>query len=120
MQRLPVRVRPCIVCGAPVESMDKFCPACGAEQPAAAAMAEAQPNQVQKHFQCKNCGAEVALDPDRRSYICPFCDSTYVVEFTPEQTGRQSPEFIIGFAVAPDQSLEAFPRVVGAQFVVSA
>ncbi|HND52288.1 MAG TPA: hypothetical protein PLV92_07820, partial [Pirellulaceae bacterium] len=50
-----------------------------------------------KFFRCQKCAAEVRTEPDQRSYVCPFCDSTYVVEFRPEETGRQRPEFIIGF-----------------------
>jgi hypothetical protein len=61
-----------------------------------------------KYFRCSNCGSQMAADPDQRSYICPFCDSTYVVEFSPEQTGRQPPEFIIGFAVTREQAQEIF------------
>ena len=96
----------CECCGCPVEGMDKFCPACGAEQPAATEVH--QPVAAQKHFRCKNCGAEVAVDPDQRSYVCAFCDSTYVVEFTPEQTDRQPPEFVIGFALTPQQAGEKY------------
>ncbi len=108
-----VQSRPCVACGAPVESMDKFCPSCGAEQPASAASAGTGDVSDQKHFQCKNCGAEVAIDPDQRSYVCPFCDSTYVVEFTPQQTGRQPPEFIIGFGIPPDRALQHFREWLG-------
>jgi hypothetical protein len=106
-----VRVRPCVRCGAPVEPRDKFCPACGGEQPATEEAAATAP--AQKYFQCKNCGAEVAIDPDKRSYACPFCDSNYVVEFTPQQTGRQPPEFVIGFAIAPDEALKHFRQWLG-------
>ena len=35
-----VRARACQRCGAPVEPMDRFCGACGAEQPAAAELHE--------------------------------------------------------------------------------
>jgi hypothetical protein len=55
----------------------------------------------------------VATDPDQRSYVCPFCDSTYVVEFSPDQTNRESPEFIIGFSVNPDQAEEVFFKWLG-------
>jgi hypothetical protein len=105
--------RPCPACGAPVEALDKFCPFCGAEQPAAVALSDAGAASEQKHFQCKNCGAEVTVDPQQRSYACPFCDSNYVVEFTPEQTGRQPPEFVLGFAVTPEQALERFRQWLG-------
>ncbi len=101
-----VRARACESCGCPVEAADKFCPACGTEQTAAAEIVEAE--VVQKHFQCKNCGAKTTVDPDQRSYVCPFCDSTYVVEFDEEQSGRQTPEFVIGFAVTPEQAQEKF------------
>jgi hypothetical protein len=94
----------CAKCGAPVEAWDKFCNACGATQAAPPAGAE----RAAKYFRCKNCGAEVAVDPQERSYTCPFCDSNYVVEFSPETTGRQPPEFVIGFAVTPQQASDKF------------
>jgi len=106
-----VHARACEHCGAPVESLDKFCPACGAEQPAAALVHE--PEAEQKRFRCENCGAEVAVDPDQRSYTCPFCDSTYVVELAPEESGRQAPEFVIGFAVTPDEAMGKFRAWLG-------
>jgi hypothetical protein len=52
----------------------------------------------------------VATDPSQRSYVCPFCDSTYVVELPPSATGRQPPEFVIGFALTPEQAREAFKK----------
>ncbi|MEN6451242.1 MAG: zinc ribbon domain-containing protein [Thermoguttaceae bacterium] len=107
------QARPCAACGGPTEATDKFCPTCGAERPdATKTAAAATPDK--KHFQCKNCGAEVAIDPDQRSYVCPFCDSAYVVEFTPEQNGRQPPEFVIGFAITPQQALQTFRQWLGA------
>lgn len=63
---------------------------------------------LQKFFHCQNCGAVVATDPQQRSYVCPFCDSTYVVEYSPAVTGRQAPEFVIGFAVTPDDAQAKF------------
>jgi DNA-directed RNA polymerase subunit RPC12/RpoP len=97
---------PCPACGAPVEPLDKFCPACGTPRD----VKPAQPAALdqKKYFRCQNCGSEVAKDPDHRSYVCPFCDSTYVVEFSPSETGRQPPEFVIGFAVTPEDALEKF------------
>ncbi len=98
---------PCEACGAPVETSDRFCPACGLPQTVSE---EALPSaeRAQNHFRCENCGSEVATDPDQRSYVCAFCDSTYVVEFSPDQTGRQDPEFVIGFSVTPDGAREKF------------
>ena len=93
-----LHARACEHCGAPVEPLDQFC-----RQPVVPSR-RLRPKSFtnrpspQKHFRCKNCGAEVAVDPDQRSYTCAFCDSTYVVEFTPEESDRQAPEFVIGFA----------------------
>jgi predicted RNA-binding Zn-ribbon protein involved in translation (DUF1610 family) len=124
---------PCAACATPLESLDKFCPACGTANPAyrpqaggpaagsdgqpavsagapAAREAGGAPSPLSKHFQCRNCGAEVATEPNYRSYVCPFCDSTYVIELPPDQTGRQLPEFVIGFAMTPEQAQEHFKR----------
>lgn len=97
--------RACERCGAPVEPLDKFCPGCGGAQ-----VAPLAPPPSLSHIRCQSCGAEVAVDPQRRSYTCPFCDSTYVVDFDPAQSGRQEPEFVIGFAIAPAQAQEKFQR----------
>jgi hypothetical protein len=102
------RAHACAACGAPVEDHDKFCTACGAPQSAPPAEPAAEPAQA--HIRCQNCGAQIACDPDRRSYVCPFCDSTYVAEYAPDATDRQPPEFVIGFAVTPEQALEAFHK----------
>jgi hypothetical protein len=56
----------------------------------------------------------VATDPEQRSYTCPFCDSTYVVEFSREGTDRQRPEFVIGFAVTQDEAREKFRQWIRA------
>jgi hypothetical protein len=116
--------KPCPACGTPVEPLDKFCPACGTAnpefQPVAGGLQPTSPpgtsargasgpqSPLSKHLQCKACGAEVATDPNQRSYVCPFCDSTYVVEVPAEQSGRQPPEFVIGFAVTPEAAQERF------------
>ncbi len=104
---------PCPACGCPVEPGDRFCPACGTPHGGATAVppstAEAE-EPAQTHFRCESCGSEVATDPDQRSYVCPFCDSTYVVEFSPERSGRQRPEFVIGFAVTPEQAQQKFTQ----------
>jgi hypothetical protein len=103
----------CAACGSPFDEQDRFCPACGSAvagaAPAAPTSAPAE-EMLQRHFRCENCGSEVAMDPDQRSYVCAFCDSTYVVEFSPQATGRQPPEFVIGFAVTPHEAQEKFHR----------
>lgn len=107
---------PCQACGTPVEALDRFCPACGVSNPRYQAQAPrpaiidaqiVEPSPLSRHFECKTCGAEVATDPSQRSYVCPFCDSTYVVEVA-AAAGRQPPEFVIGFTVTPEQAQEKF------------
>lgn len=109
---------PCPACGSPVEDDDRFCPACGSPNEIATqradtiveAEAAADTGHLpgKKHLRCETCGAEVAVNADQRSHTCAFCDSKLVLEFAPQQTGRQRPEFIIGFAVTPEQALERF------------
>lgn len=102
---------PCEACGCPVESGDRFCPACGCPNPNNAQQATRARDATERaatFFRCENCGCEMSTDPEQRSYVCPFCDSTYVAEFSPAQTDRQRPEFVIGFAVTPDQAREKF------------
>ncbi|MCH8042971.1 MAG: zinc ribbon domain-containing protein [Planctomycetes bacterium] len=99
--------RACAECGAPVDLHDRFCNACGLAQQIEIVEAELIEDD-QRRFRCENCGAEVATDPDQRSYVCAFCDSTYVIELPKEQTGKQRPEFVIGFALTPDQAREKF------------
>jgi len=97
--------RACPACGAPVDVDDKFCNGCGSPQ--ATEVVEAELIE-QAHFRCENCGAQVATDPSQRSYVCPFCDSTYVVELDQQAGGRQPPEFVIGFAVTQEEAEKKF------------
>ncbi len=98
---------PCAACGAPVEPGDHFCTHCGAAAgavPVAIAAVEVE----QRHIECQTCGAHITTDLDQRSYTCPFCDSTYVTENVEVVAGRAPPEFVIGFAITPDDALERF------------
>jgi hypothetical protein len=114
-------VEACRRCGAPVELGDRFCGFCGAQRQAADRNVrppdykspESAGEASQNYFRCQSCGAEVAVNSEHRSYTCAFCDSNYVVQFTPEQTGRQSPEFVIGFAFTPDQARQRFRQWLG-------
>jgi len=108
---------PCQACGCPIEAGDKFCPACGTPLANASPLAVdsrdaeiVEAEQANRHFRCDTCGAEVMTQPEQRSIVCPFCDSTYVVEFARDMTTRQPPEFIIGFAFTPQQARERFRR----------
>ncbi len=105
---------PCPACGAPRDGAAQFCVACGApmETPdvpvvvsgESGSSASALPSHT---FQCANCGTEVATSVDQRSYMCPFCDSSFVTEI-PVNRGRQRPEFVIGFAISSQQAKEKF------------
>lgn len=106
--------QPCAACGCPIEPDDKFCPACGTPQVVEATAVATTP-VLQKYFRCNGCGSEVATDPEQRSYVCPFCDSTYVVEFAPDQTNRAPPEFVIGFAITHEQAQERFRQWMAAK-----
>jgi hypothetical protein len=83
-----------------VEPTDAFCPACGAPQETQAAAAAAP----SFGFRCENCGAEVRCDKESRTTSCPFCAAPYVVDYSPKDTNRQPPEFVIGFSVTADQA----------------
>lgn len=105
---------PCRSCGAPREAGTKFCVACGspletrdvpmAVQGESGSDYSALPNHT---FQCDNCGAQVATSLDQRSYVCPFCDSSYVTEID-VQSGRQRPEFILGFAIPSEDARQKY------------
>ena len=96
----------CNGCGSPLDPGDHYCPGCGIESEDRPA--DDADQGVRKYIQCNSCGSTIATDPDKRSYRCGFCDSTYVVEHEPELTGRQNPEFIIGFAISPELAREKF------------
>lgn len=108
---------PCPTCGSPREGSSRFCAACGApletrDGPVAVSgESGASQSALPSHtFQCHHCGSEVATSVDQRSYVCPFCDSSYVTEIPLERSGRQRPEFVIGFAVTASEAKESFFR----------
>lgn len=104
----PPQGDPCPRCGCPIEPDDRYCAACGAPRAAGTMPPTEASERLSDYFRCESCGSEVATDAGQRSYICPFCDSSYVVEFAPDRSGRQQPEFVIGFAVAPEQAQQKF------------
>jgi hypothetical protein len=119
---------PCSACGSPLDLNDRFCVACGTPLDVAAppgndgksvssASHERLPDEsasdLPSHcFQCENCGSQVATQTDQRSYACPFCDSTYVVEL-PGNRHQQQPEFVIGFSVTRAQAQNKYFEWLG-------
>ncbi len=117
--------RVCEACGSPIDARDHFCTACGMPQhemtapptpvgqgKPVAPTTVPPPTEMKAgpdlhSFQCQNCSSTITLDPGTRSYVCPFCESTYVVEL-PVDPLRQRPEFIVGFALTPEQAWEKF------------
>ena len=117
--RHPVVAAPCPACGAPREGSSAFCGACGiplempGEAPVVAGDSGSHASALPDHtFQCRNCGSQVATSLDQRSYVCPFCDSSYVTEIQRGQ-GRQRPEFVIGFAITAAQAKEKYFQWLG-------
>jgi hypothetical protein len=94
----------CAQCGSPVDDGDPFCHVCGAAQ----AAVEKRAPPATRSIQCKNCGANITVPAEQLSVVCPFCDSTYVIDTPPGEAAGQPPEFVIGFAITPEQALEKF------------
>lgn len=122
----PLVDEPCPACSAPTEIGAKFCVACGT--PLATPNADRLPpppqgpnrsttgespatagSDLPDHLlRCQNCGSQVATTLDQRSYTCPFCDSSIVTEIDIANSGRQRPEFVIGFAVTAAQAQQKY------------
>ena len=109
--------RRCVGCAAPLDVDDAFCSFCAIPQTTehelsddASVNANAPRQTV---FQCESCGARVATAGDTRSFRCPFCDSTYVIDFAAGVNQRQAPEFVIGFQLTPEKVREKFRQWIG-------
>lgn len=101
------RSRPCPRCSSPIEAGDRFCPNCGEQvQPETTSPATEVQSRV---FRCENCGATVRYDTESRTTDCPFCATPYVIEPSPTESGRQEPEFVLGFEI-PREKADAIYR----------
>lgn len=98
----------CASCGAPLDLDDRYCTSCGTEQGSTARDANLPPTTGQ--LSCRNCGALITAELNQRSYVCPFCDSAYVVELPEAVSGRMAPEFVLPFAVTREDALKLFRR----------
>ncbi len=54
------------------------------------------------NLRCDSCGAQLVLESERRTALCPYCGSTSIVE-RPPAADRPNPAFAMGFAVPRDQ-----------------
>lgn len=108
----------CPGCAGPIEAADTFCPSCGTSLKSVEAPRGASPPEspvestLSRAFRCESCGAQVHCEPDSRSTTCPFCAAPYVLEIDPKSTGKQDPEFVLGFAVTPDEAEKIYRRWV--------
>ncbi|MBI5546318.1 MAG: hypothetical protein HY901_20720 [Deltaproteobacteria bacterium] len=58
------------------------------------------------NLRCEGCGAQLTLEPELRTALCPYCGSTSIVE-RPAETDRPTPAFALGFAVSRGQVHES-------------
>jgi hypothetical protein len=96
---------------------DRFCAHCGADQAGAAEGGgrgvELDEPAPLRNLECQNCGSHFVATADQRSYKCPFCETDYVVEFTPEESSRRRPDFVIGFAITAQEAYDHFRAWIG-------
>jgi hypothetical protein len=106
---------PCPGCSGPVEPGDAFCPSCGLALGRPDEKVATKEVATRGGFKCENCGAEVRCEPGMRSTSCPFCAAPYVVELGPQATGKQAPEFVLGFAITPDRATLIYRQWIAAR-----
>ena len=107
--------KPCSQCGCPYDVDSRFCPACGHAGDSRDPLAPADSDNASwesRTMECTSCGSQLTVDRHQRSYTCPFCESNVVVELPP-RPGRDDPDFIIGFAVTPQNAAETFRKWIG-------
>jgi hypothetical protein len=102
--RVAPRANQCPGCTGPVDPADVFCPSCGHALSPSPVDPTVTQSPLTRAFRCESCGAQVHCEADARSTTCPFCAAPYVLEIAPELSGRQDPEFVLGFAVPPDEA----------------
>lgn len=75
----------CGKCGAKISDTAKFCNNCGAKTSNAdnsAAETTSIPAEGSKLVpaKCTNCGGQLTVDAKQKSAICPFCNSSFIIE----------------------------------------
>lgn len=72
----------CISCGTQLPEEAKFCMNCGNSVVKSEKSTNNESFSTPKLIpaKCTSCGATLKVDPSQQSAICPFCDSTYIVE----------------------------------------
>lgn len=58
---------------------------------------------------CRECGAQLRIEPELRTAICPYCASPSVVERPPTRD-RPNPTFALGFSVTRDAAVAEVRR----------
>lgn len=103
----PGSSRVCPRCSAPADAQNLYCPGCGASFEATVVTTTAR--GPDRHLACESCGARLLTGGASRSQTCPFCASSAVVEAPAADAGR-APEFVLPFAIPPDDARAAFER----------
>lgn len=75
----------CSQCGAKISDTAKFCNNCGAKtsnSDNSASQSSAVPAEESKLIpaKCTNCGGQLTVDAKQKSAICPFCNSSFIIE----------------------------------------
>ncbi len=68
------------------------------------------------HVGCGQCGAELKIEANQRTTICPYCDAPSVVERPPDAT-RPDPTFVVGFVIVQERAQELVRQWLGTRSV---
>jgi len=80
-------------------------------------VAAAQPPASEPlHFACGQCGAELKVEANLRTTICPYCDAPSVVE-RPHEATRPDPVFVVGFVIVQERAQELVRQWLGTRSI---
>lgn len=65
----------CTQCGYQLEGGEKYCPNCGKRQ-----VGKSANSQFFVPAKCTQCGADVAVDPEKEAAICKHCNTPFIVK----------------------------------------
>ena len=65
-----------------------------------------EPKIQYKEISCQSCGANLLVEPQMLTAICPYCASPSIIQRPPSEN-LPTPAFTIGFVVTQDRAIEA-------------